>query len=325
MLLNFDALLYNARFNDVKAQMSIMLILNSCYPSCREFYNDFEKLTDEDLCHWIIPLALQLDAPAVKVLRFGMITERRRFLKEFFYDEDTKEMIEIERYETIEGETYFTLDEILLRRIDELIEHQLKTLPTVTLHELFFNDEYSEVYCYHCFDDSLQLRVLDELSDRGDKSAIMALGDLYRYGWEEAGIFIDYDRAKSYYDRAGCNEEFDPVAYAVEHHQDSTESFPDFALVVVEGTSAPAVKQLIESLYQKFGEHTEPFFYLPLEVVMKLLIGSDAYVGYIQSLTEHSPEKIEFTADFYMCEPNDLKCALEQCFPDLKVNFTLTD
>lgn len=302
-----------------------MLILNSHYPSPRQFYNDFEKFTDEDLCHWIIPLAMQFDVPAVKVVRFGMLTPRRRFWTEQFLDEETNEIVEIECSEIIDGETYFTRDEVLLRQIDGMIEYQLKSLPTGILHELFFDIELSEVTPYQCLDDFLNLRVMRELSDRDDKSACETLGNYYRDGREEVGIFIDYDRAKSYYDRAGWNVDYDPAAYAAEHRQDSIGSIPDFATFVVEGAEAPVVKQLIESLNRKFGEQGEPFYYLPLEVVMKSLVGSDAYAGHIQSLTEHSPGKIEFTAEFFGCYPDCLKCALEQSFPDLNVNFIVTD
>ena len=325
MINTFDTLLGESRQNDVKAQRTLLLILNSRYFNSHEFYHDFEKLTDEDLCDWIIPLAMQLDVPAVKVVRFGMLAERCRFWTEEFLDEDSNELVEFERSETIDGETYFTRDEVLLHLIDGMIEQQLTTLSTETLHELFFNDEPIELYPYRCLDDSLNLKMMHELAKRDDKSAIEAIGDYYCEGWEKVGIFIDYERAKSYYDRAHCNEDFDPVAYAAEHRKDCVESFPDFARFTVEGSDATTVKQLIETLYQRYGEHTEMFFYLPLEIVMKSLVGSDAYVGYIQSLTEHSHEKIEFSAEFYGCYPECLKHALEQCFPDLNVNFTLTD
>ena len=324
MIIIFDSLLQEARQNDVKAQRTLLLILNSRYSNSHEFYHDFEKLTDEDLCDWIIPLAMQLDVPALKVVRFGMLTERCRFWTEEFFDEDTNEIVEVERSETIDDKTYFTRDEVLLHIIDGTIEQQLKTMPTETLHELFFNDEAIELYPFRCLDDSLDLKVMLELSKRGDKSAIETIGDYYRDGWEKVGIFIDYERAKSYYDQAGCNEDFNPAAYAAEYRQDCVESFPDFARFTIEGTEALTVKQLIEKLYQQFGEHGEMFFYLPLEVVMKSLVGSDAYVGYIQSLTVHSTEKIEFSAEFYGCNPIDLKCALEQCFPKSNVTYILT-
>ena len=137
MLITFNSLLVCARSNDVRAQRTLLLILNLRYSNSHEFYHDFEKLTDEDLCDWIIPLAMQLNVPAVKVVRFGMLTERCRFWTEDFFDEETNEIVELERSETIDGETYFTRDEVLLHYIDGIIEQQLKTLPSQTLHELF--------------------------------------------------------------------------------------------------------------------------------------------------------------------------------------------
>ena len=73
-----------------------------------------------------------------------------------------------------------------------------------------------------------------------------------------------------------------------------------------------------------FGEKGEMYFYIPLEVLMEILVGSKYYVGYIQTLTEHSPQKIEFTAEFYSCSPDCLMHALLQSFEDINVTFTHT-
>ena len=85
----------------------------------------------------------------------------------------------------------------------------------------------------------------------------------------------------------------------------------------------PAVKALLTELYQKYGEHTEPFWYLPLEIVMKTLVGSDAYVGYIQSISEGEP--CDISVDFYEASTDCLKYALLQVFPNLTIEITEQD
>ena len=192
------------------------------------------------------------------------------------------------------------------------------------------NDELNEYY------DTLMPReyrakIQNELLKREDKKALLRLAWDYRGGDEASGIFIDFEKAKQIHDKLGMkkgeydDEDFDPVKEAAELRQGAVENFPDFATFVVEGPSAPAVKELIEMLRDKYAEKGEPSFYIPLEMMMKLLVGSKHYVGYIQTLTEHSPEKIEFTAEFYSCQPDCLKYALEQSIPNLNVTFTLTD
>ena len=176
-----------------------------------------------------------------------------------------------------------------------------------------------------------QDKIQAELLKRKDKDALLRLALDYRIGDEASGIFIDFDKAKQIYDLVGekkgefDQEDFDPIKEASELRADAIDSFPEFAAFVVEGPSAPAVKHLIEELYDKFGEKGEMYFYLPLEAMMKTLVGSKHYVGYIQTLTEHSPEKIEFTAEFYSCSPDSLMYALQQCFEDLDVTIRLTE
>ena len=155
----------------------------------------------------------------------------------------------------------------------------------------------------------------EELLDRIGKNIIASFNRLDNE--EQAnGIFIDYDKAKTYYDRAG--EEFDPVETARQCRYDAEHTdYPEFTYYRIAGDDVPAVKALLTELYQKYGEHTEPFWYLPLEVVMKSLVGSDAYVGYIQSIHEGDP--CEIPVEFYEANRDCLKYALLQVFPNLTI------
>ena len=286
----------------------------------RESRTGYAHLMSPDDVNWIAPLALEPFLPAVDVL-FDCMQRKWRFYDDTFFDEDRKENIDIERVDYDFDESTFARDENLKKEIGERIVSLFPTLSNVELNE------YYGTFLPWEYRDKIQA----ELLKRKDKDALLRLAMDYRTGDEASGIFIDFDKAKQIYDLVGVkkgefdDEDFDPVKEASELREDAIDSFPEFAAFVVEGPSAPAVKHLIEDLYDKFGEKGEMYFYLPLEAMMKILVGSKHYVGYIQTLTEHSPEKIEFTAEFYSCSPDSLMYALQQCFEDLDVTFKLTE
>jgi hypothetical protein len=103
-----------------------------------------------------------------------------------------------------------------------------------------------------------------------------------------------------------------------EHSKDAeiTEC-PEFATYRIAGDDMPVVKLLLMEMYTKYGVHTGPFMYLPLEIVMKTLVGSDTYVGYIQSISEGEP--CEISVQFYGTHRDCLKYALLQIFPNLTI------
>jgi len=286
----------------------------------RESRTGYAHLMSPDDVNWIAPLALEPFLPAVDVL-FDCMQRKWRFYDEPFFDEDLKENIDIEQVDYDFDESTFARDENLMKEIGERIVSSFPALSNVELNE------YYGTFLPWEYRDKIQA----ELLKRKDKDALLRLAMDYRAGDEASGIFIDFDKAKQIYDLVGVkkgefdDEDFDPVKEASELREDAINSFPEFAAFVVEGPSAPAVKHLIEDLYDKFGEKGEMYFYLPLEAMMKILVGSKHYVGYIQTLTEHSPEKIEFTAEFYSCSPDSLMYALQQCFEDLDVTFKLTE
>jgi len=286
----------------------------------RESRTGYAHLMSPDDVNWIAPLALEPFLPAVDIL-FDCMRKKMRFYDELFFDEDLKENIVVERVDYDYDESTFAPDGELEKEIGERIVSSFPALSNVELNE------YYGTFLPWEYRDKIQA----ELLKRKDKDALLRLAMDYRTGDEASGIFIDFDKAKQIYDLVGVkkgefdHEDFDPIKEASELREDAINSFPEFAAFVVEGPSAPAVKHLIEDLYDKFGEKGEMYFYLPLEAMMKILVGSKHYVGYIQTLTEHSTEKIEFTVEFYSCSPDSLMYALQQCFEDLEVTFKLTE
>ena len=262
------------------------------------------EMNDSDL-QWIAPLALELFVPAVNLVACGM-RQKCRHWEEDFLDDDTGETVTVLRTDVIDGETVFTPNDELLDRIGKNIIASFNRLDNEKLRDLMF----------WCVSPEVKDAIDDELYRRDDPVAISNRGVLYQYGDEANGIFIDYDKAKTYYDRAG--EEFDPVETARQCRYDAEHTdYPEFTYYRIAGDDVPAVKALLTELYKKYGEHTEPFWYLPLEVVMKSLVGSDAYVGYIQSIHEGDP--CEIPVEFYEANRDCLKYALLQVFPNLTI------
>lgn len=289
-----------ARHGDREQQKAFLASINYHPTNCVVI----NEMNDTDL-QWIAPLALELFTPAVDVL-FGGMRHKCCHWEEDFLDDDTGEMVTVLRTDYVEGETVFTPDDALLEQIGKNVLASFNRLN---------NDELKDLE-YWCESAEVRAAIEEELYRRGDLATISGRGDLYQYGDEENGIFIDYDKAKAYYDRAGV--EFDPVKAAREHRHDAeTTDYPEFTYYRIAGDDVPAVKALLTELYQKYGEHSEPFWYLPLEMVMKTLVGSDAYVGYIQAI--HEGEPCEISVEFYEANRDSLKYALLQVFPNLTI------
>ena len=300
------------RNDNLKAQKQFLADLQGSH-------SGYAHLMSPDDVNWIAPLALEPFLPAVDVL-LDCMQKKMCFYDETFFDEDLKENVVIERADCYFEETTFASNEELKKEIGEHIMSLFPKLSDVELKEYFDTFlpwEYRE-------------KIQAELLKRNDKDALLHLAMDYRAGDEASGIFIDFDKARQIYDQLGVkkgdfdDEDFDPVKEAADLRKNAIESFPEFATFVVEGSSAPAVKHLIEELNDMFGEKGEMYFNIPLEVLMEILVGSKYYVGYIQTLTEHSPKKIEFTAEFYSCSPDCLMHALLQSFEDINVTFTHT-
>ena len=212
----------------------------------------YAHLMSPDDVNWIAPLALEPFLPAVHIILDCMI-KKLRFYDEEFFDEDLKENVVVERVDFDYDESTFAHDEELEKKIGERIVSSFPALSNVELNE------YYGTFLPWEYRDKIQA----ELLKRKDEDALLRLAMDYRTGDEVSGIFIDFDKAKQIYDLVGVkksefdDEDFDPVKEASELREDAIDSFPEFAAFVVEGPSAPALKHLIEDLYDKFGEKGE--------------------------------------------------------------------
>ena len=304
---DFDALLAAARQGDVNAQKRVLIALNAIFDERREFYNLFNRLNNDD-AQWITALAQQLYVPALKVLYTGMKTNRVLKISGPVYHSNSKIY-------------YFTPDQDLLHRLDEAIYHQIETMPTGELLELFTTHEpLSELRIWYYDFEQSWFKAMWELYDRGVSFAAKELGDMYRDGRESCGIFIDYKKAKQFYDEA--HEEFN-IDQCLKEYADGSclrhEPIVDSTLSI-KGASAAVVKHLIQDINQQLGENSATCMRTPLERVMQVLVGSPYYPGHITAVNEVSPNEIEVKVTCHECNTSALKFALLECFDDLDIN-----
>ena len=289
---------------------------------------DFDS--DIPFIKYAVPMMRQYLEEAVKeqihklVEQFAELQKKRfRFWMDDFENEDTGEIVSVERRELLVAEPADEEKEILKQICNGVKEANTEDLNTFW-HETsgFSNDDL--------------LPILQELSDRGDVHATDALNDIdrlwdmthkgdkdaayylaYRYasGDEEHGIFIDKKRAKKLYDLAGWddydpNEESDGECEVVES---------DYSL---QGDPAELdkVEHDIRVLAEKYGvlDNGLGGMYVPFDILFKKLVGSPYYEGNITKMRRVAANNLLLHAESNMSEP--LLYALKRYYPQIEVN-----
>ena len=161
---------------------------------------------------------------------------------------------------------------------------------------------------------------LQELCDKGNKYAAYELYHKCMWGDEENGIFINKREAKKYFDLAGdvpqqYEEEWDDV-------DDPGEEYPEEICYTLAGNAETldAVETLINDLCQQFGTPgNELGLYVPQQMLMKLLVGSDSiyYRGNVISMERQASDRLVITTEAVKGVP--LLYALRECFENLEI------
>ena len=115
--------------------------------------------------------------------------------------------------------------------------------------------------------------------------AYKEIGDLYRWGKEEFGFFIDKQKAKEYYDKAGVTDE-NPLEDSDKHDDPD----PCIYIYTVRGEITP-LKELAEKIANRYGDvDNELGLYAPINIFMYYLVGTDPkrydYCGNLLSVEE---------------------------------------
>ena len=156
--------------------------------------------------------------------------------------------------------------------------------------------------------------ILQELCNNGSKSAALKLGQMYDKGDEKNGIFRHPLKAREYFKMAGEKYEYGPE-----------EENPHEADYFLRGSAEElaAVKTLVDELTQKYGDAFNEFgLYIPMNILMKTLVGSRYYDGNLLTMNTDDPECIVLHAEANTMEP--LLYALQQAFPNLEIEMKET-
>ena len=156
--------------------------------------------------------------------------------------------------------------------------------------------------------------ILQELCNNGSKSAALKLGQMYDKGDEKNGIFRHPLKAREYFKLAGEKYKYEPE-----------EEDPHEADYFLRGSAEKlaAVKILIDELTQKYGDACNEFgLYIPMNILMKTLVGSRYYDGNLLTMNTDDPECIVLHAEANTMEP--LLYALRQAFPNLEIEMKET-
>ena len=177
------------------------------------------------------------------------------------------------------------------------------------IQEMYRRDKIGTAYLFGDVETLLQ-----ELS-HDNISAAEHLGMLYELGNEQYGIYIDKARAQSYYDMLGYN----PMDGLSEEDM-MPESEPAIVTYLLSGNAddLKAVEQIIHSLAKLYGTPNGELN-APVQGLMKVLVGSDAYEyrGNILSMTYMDEQTLHIQAE--VRKPEALQYAISQCFSSVCV------
>ena len=263
------------------------------------------------------------DIGAIYCLLHGM-HRKYEFWNETFVDEDTHEEVELLRSNIVEGST-FEKEEGEEERLIQMVMEQKHRFSVEELTKLCFEigdnkelllerikkgDEEAAIF----IDDPV---ILQELCDKGNKTAAEQMGCKYAYGDEANGIFIDHKHASRYMELAG--KDYNPKDY---EEEDMPREF-DYILKGNAETLS-GICTMIDDLCHRFGTpDNEIGMFVPLGPVMKALVGTPYYRGNIMSMNQDAPDCLTLHAEANSGRP--LLYALRQAYTNLDVEIKETE
>ena len=252
------------------------------------------------------------------ILLWGMYNSFHT-LPETFVDEDTKEEIVITRLE-LHDTPLFELEadkeaELFARLYNSEYRREWNNMHKNTIELLeFTNVDYTIIL--HKMLDSREFSITRGDIDDEIKWMCEKLGDIYRWGCERFGRFIDKAKAKKYYDIALITDD-NPL--------DDEKQYPEFEdtptsfKYTIKGDAASEFKALIErhateSLDNEFG------IYAPVNEIMHELVGTDPkQPKYFGNVLYAFVEKGDLVIKGEANEPEMLGYAVLKRYPTLQV------
>ena len=248
--------------------------------------------------------------------------KRYRFWMQDFENEDTGEIVSVERRELLVAEPADEEKEILKQICNGAKEANIEDL-NAFWHETsgFSNDdllpvlqELSDRGDVHATDALNNIDRLWKMVQKGDKDAALYLAHHYAYGDEEHGVFIDKKQAKELYDLAEWDD-YDPnegsdVEWEVVESDYSLQGDP---------AELDKVEHDIRVLAEKYGVPDDGLggMYVPFVILFKKLVGSSYYEGNITKMKRVAANNLLLHAESNMSEP--LLYALKRYYPQIEV------
>ena len=238
---------------------------------------------------------------------------------ETYVDEETKEEVVITRLE-LRDTPLFEMGadkeaELFAKLYNTEYDREWNNMHKNTIELLEFTNVDYTIILHKMLDDREYSVTHDDIDD-DIKWMCEKLGDIYRYGCERFGRFIDKEKAKKYYDIALITDD-NPLDDEKQYpeYEDTPTSFK----YTIKGDAAGELKALIEehatmSLDNEFG------IYAPVNKIMHELVGTDIkqpkYFGNVlYALVENGSLIIKGEAS----EPEMLGYAILKRYPTLKV------
>ena len=252
------------------------------------------------------------------ILLWGMYNSFHT-LPETFVDEDTKEKIVITRLE-LHNTPLFEMDadneaRLFARLYNSEYRREWNNMHKNTIELLEFTDvDYTIIL--HKMLDSREFSITRGYIDDEIKWMCEKLGDIYRWGCERFGRFIDKQKAKKYYDIAEITDD-NPLEDEKQYPE--YEDTPTGFKYTIKGDAAGELKALIERhatelLDNEFG------IYAPVNEIMHELVGTDPkQPKYFGNVLYTSVENGDLIIKGEANEPEMLGYAVLKRYPTLQV------
>lgn len=258
------------------------------------------------------------------VEQFAELQRKRiRFWMEDFENEDTSEIVSVERSELLVAEPADEEKEILKQICNGAKEANTEDLNAFWHETSGFSNhdllpvlqELSDRGDVHATDALNDIDRLWEMVQKGDKDAALYLAHHYAYGDEEHGVFIDKKQAKELYDLAEWDD-YDPN----EESDDEYEVVESDYSLQGDPAELDKVEHDIRVLAEKFGvlDNGLGGMYVPFDILFKKLVGSSYYEGNITKMKRLAANSLLLHAESSASEP--LLYALKRYYPQIEVN-----
>ncbi len=249
--------------------------------------------------------------------------KRYRFWMQDFENEDTGEIVSVERRELLVTEPADEEKEILKQICNGVKEANTEDLNAFWHETSGFTDddllpvlqELRERGDAHATDALNDIDRLWEMTHKGDKDAAFYLAYRYASGDEEHGVFINKKQAKELYDLAEW-EDYDPN----EESDDECEVVESDYCLQGDPAELDKVEHDIRVLAEKYGVLDDGLggMYVPFDILFKKLVGSSYYEGNITKMKRVAANNLLLHAESNMSEP--LLYALKRYYSQIEVN-----